>query len=94
MRDREGEARTLSDIGSLHRDIAFAGHDEKELYEALNYFKHGLTIQEELEDKLGMVLTLTNMGDLLLGVEGMEKQALDFFELVLPVERELGDRET
>jgi CHAT domain-containing protein/tetratricopeptide (TPR) repeat protein len=82
--DRKGEAKTLSSIGDLYRQI---GEERK----ALEYYNQALGLQRETADKRAEAISLNDLGSVY-SYLGNRRKALDYFFQALQLAQALDDR--
>jgi CHAT domain-containing protein len=82
--DKAGIARTLNNIGGVHRLQGDYG-------EALEHYQKSLTLKEQLGDKAGIAATLTNIG-IVHSKQGNYVQALEHYQKSLVLGEQLGDK--
>lgn len=80
--DKEGEAKTLNNIGHIH-------FIKVEKDKALSVFEQSLRIMQEIGDKKGEAETLIRIGHLHNGQGG---KALQYYEQSLRISQEIGDK--
>ncbi len=82
--DREGEARTLYNVGNTFRLL-------NEYPKAIEYLSQALTLRRAANDRREEAITLTNLGAVY-STQGDKQKALEYYNQALPIRRELNDR--
>jgi tetratricopeptide (TPR) repeat protein len=82
--DRNGEARTLNNIGKVHRSLG-------EMQKALEKYNEALPISRAVGDRSGEAETLNNIGSVYWSL-GETRKAMEKFNEALPIWRAVGDR--
>jgi CHAT domain-containing protein len=82
--DREGEATTLNNIGSVYSSL---GEKQK----ALEYYNQALPLTRVVGDRGGEATTLNNIG-LVYHSLGEKQKALEYYNQALPLTRAVGNR--
>ena len=98
INDKVGVARALNNIGAIYeangdplcketRELCFqAGQNS-----ALEYYKKGLSLREEMGDKLGIARSLSNIGSIY-KTKGDYDEALNYFNKSLKIREEIMDK--
>jgi len=84
--DREGEAKSLNNIGELYNQLG-------EYFSALRYLEQALVIRREVADRAGEAHTHNNLATVYYS-QGRYEKALTSYELALSINRDLQDRES
>ena len=85
IKDRAGEGRILSNIGTIYRNLS-------QYSQALNFFQQALAITQEIPDPVSQGVILGNIG-VVYDRWGSYFQALDFYNQALTIAQDLGNRE-
>lgn len=83
--ERNGEAVTLNNIGSIYDSL-------NETSKALDYLNQALLIRRTIGDRSGEAVTLINIGGVYYS-SGERQKALDFYNQALPLARVAGARD-
>ncbi len=83
--DKEGEAITLTRIGSVYDKL---GDNQK----ALNYYKESLPLWRQVRDKAGEAITLYNIGKVYNDLDD-NQQALNYYKESLPLWQQVSNKE-
>lgn len=83
--DKPAQARILSNLGAVYSDIG-------EMLNAIPYFEQALTLYREMGDKPMLLKTVSSLWDAHLWMGWDSKITLKFYEEVLAISREIGDK--
>jgi tetratricopeptide (TPR) repeat protein len=83
--DRQGEGRTLTNMGLAYADLA-------ETRKAIGYYEQALTIGRDIGDRRGEGNALGNLGNAYANL-GETRKAIGYHEQILTIAREIGDRQ-
>jgi two-component sensor histidine kinase/Tfp pilus assembly protein PilF len=92
LSDAERRSFLMSKSGA-YNNIGFIYDDKGDVIKALEYYHKSLSIREDLDDKLGIAVSLNNIGIIYIK-QGEPEQALEYYLKSLKVKQQLGDKKS